>query len=245
MYAIQLENITKIFNLLHQYNGNSRKKITDIFGIKKYYKKLYALRNITFNIRKGEVIGLVGPNGSGKSTLLRIIGNIIQPTSGNLQINGTIANFLELDLGFNKYLTAKQNVYLSGILLGIPRRVITNNLDEIFAFAELEKFIDVPLRQFSHGMLTRLGFGVALLQKEKDIFLFDESLSAGDIDFKKKCFNEINDLILSGKTLIVTSHTLSEVMKICPKTILLNNGRIIYYGKTKDTIKKYKTIINE
>lgn len=243
MYAVKLECLNKIFYILHGTNNNSKKEAFNLFRLKKRYKKLHVLKNINLNIPKGEVLGIIGPNGSGKSTLLRIIANILLPTSGVVHINGTIANFIETNFVLNEHLTAKQNVFLLGVLLGIDRNKIKNNLGHIFKFAGLEKFINVPVRQFSRGMVARLGFSTTLLQNKRDIFLFDEPLAGTDIDFKERSHRQIANLIRNGKTLIIVSHNLDRIKRFCPQSILLNKGEILYYGKTKDTIDKYRTLI--
>jgi ABC-2 type transport system ATP-binding protein len=204
------------------------------------YESFTALDDISFNIKKGEFISIIGRNGSGKSTLLKILAGIYTPDSGNVEINGGISPFLELGVGFNPELSGKDNIYLNGSILGLPLKEISRKFDEIVAFSELERFINLKVKNYSSGMYVRLAFSVAI-HANKDILLMDEVLAVGDADFQAKCFNAFYRIMEEGKTIVFVSHDLNVVRKYSNRVILLQNGKTVLIGNPDEVIAKYKS----
>jgi lipopolysaccharide transport system ATP-binding protein len=197
-----------------------------------------ALENINFEVKDGEVVGIVGKNGAGKSTTLGLIAGVMKPSLGNVEVKGRIAPLLELGAGFHHDLTGRENIVLNGILLGMSKKNILSKVDDIIAFSELEEFIDQPIRMYSSGMLSRLGFSIAI-QTNPDILLIDEVLSVGDKDFQKKCADKIAEFKNKGITIVFVSHDIGSVEKICDKVIWIENHKIRMIGSTSDVIKEY------
>jgi lipopolysaccharide transport system ATP-binding protein len=192
---------------------------------------LWALQDVSFDVERGEVLGIIGRNGAGKSTLLKILSQITEPTSGRAEITGRMASLLEVGTGFHPELTGRQNVYFSGAILGMRKKEIDQRLDEIVAFAELERFIDTPIKRYSSGMSVRLGFSVATCLRP-DILVLDEVLAVGDLAFQRKCFDRIENLIKEdGKTVLVVSHNIRQIQRLCSRVILLSKGKIFADGK--------------
>ncbi|MDD4564572.1 MAG: ABC transporter ATP-binding protein [Eubacteriales bacterium] len=198
----------------------------------------YALKNISFKIPKGEPFAIIGGNGSGKSTLLKLISGIYKPTEGAITVNGSIAPLIELGAGFDPDLTARENVYLNGAVLGYSRRFMEQSFKDIIDFAELWEFVDVPVKNYSSGMYARLGFAIATIVKP-EILIVDEILSVGDVSFQKKCEQKMNDLLSRGMTLILVSHDIEQVKKMCSKAIWLNRGMLIEYGDVDTVCSRY------
>lgn len=196
------------------------------------------LKDISFSVKRGESLGLIGRNGAGKSTLLRIIAGIIEPTSGYVRTKGNMVPLLKLGAGFDSNATGKENIFLNGAMLGFSHKAMQQKYDSIVAFSELEKFMNVPLKNYSSGMLTRLGFAIAV-DVNPDIMLIDEILAVGDAPFQKKCADKIESLQKSGVTFIVVSHSMNQINKLCQKTIWLNNGDIQEFGESKTVTKNY------
>jgi ABC-type polysaccharide/polyol phosphate transport system ATPase subunit len=203
---------------------------------------VWALRDVSFAVEPGSALGLVGRNGSGKSTLLRIIAAIIKPTSGRVEAGGRIGTLLELGAGFHPDFTGRDNVFLNGSILGLKRSYIREQLDEIVAFAELEDFIDVPVRTYSSGMYMRLGFAVAS-HLNADILLLDEVLAVGDGAFQRKCLDKIFDFKRSGGTIVFVSHDAQAVERLCERTILLGDGRVTFDGRTHEALTEYHSLL--
>ena len=193
---------------------------------------------MNLTIHPGEFIGIIGKNGSGKSTLLKIIANIYKPTTGDVLVNGTISPFLELGIGFNGDLSARENVYLNGIILGLSRKEIDAKYNHIVKFADLHDFMEMKLKNFSSGMQVRLAFAIAATV-DADIYLCDEVLAVGDIDFQKKSLNTFFDLKKAGKTVIYVSHDLDTIKEFCTKTILLDKGKVVKSGNTNAVVDYY------
>jgi ABC-type polysaccharide/polyol phosphate transport system ATPase subunit len=198
----------------------------------------WVLRDVSFDIRSGEAVGLIGANGAGKSTALKLMSRIIEPTSGTVQVSGRVGALLELGAGFHPDLTGRENVYLNGSILGLGRNEIDRKLDEIVAFAELERFIDVPVKHYSSGMYVRLGFSVAV-HTEPEVLLIDEVLAVGDQTFQHKCLDRILDIRRQGVTICFVSHDLESVRRLCSRAIWLEGGRIQAAGNVSDTISAY------
>jgi len=205
---------------------------------------LSVLKGVNFKVRKGETLGIIGDNGSGKSTLLKILAKIIYPDKGNVHVKGKVASFIELGVGFDPDLTAEDNVYLYGSVLGLSRTKIKHNLMQIYDFAELEKFRHMRLRNFSSGMILRLAFSTAM-QVEPEVLLLDEVLAVGDQDFQKKCMNKIYEFVQNKKTIVFVSHDLRTVQKICENALWLNKGIIASYGKSEKVIQDYMDYVNK
>lgn len=206
---------------------------------KKEQEIFWALRDISFNIKKGEVLGIIGKNGAGKSTLLKILARIIPPTHGSIHINGKVSSMLEVGTGFNQELTGRENIYLNGAILGMKKEEIDQNMENIIKFSGVRKFIDTPVKRYSSGMQVRLAFSVAAHLKPQ-ILLLDEVLSVGDMAFQRKSLAKMYSITKDeGTTVVFVSHDLTSVDMLCDKAILLEKGRIVSYGKTRDVISKY------
>lgn len=235
---IRVNNLTKRFYLPHEKVTSFKESASRLFRPLEY-EKFTALDNISFNIENGEFIGIVGRNGSGKSTLLKILAGIYRPTSGIVAISGKVSPLLEFGVGFNPELTAKENIFLYGIVLGARRREIEDAYGEIVSFSGLKKFMDAKLKNFSSGMQVRLAFSVAV-QIEAKIYLVDEVMAVGDLEFQKKCYRTFYRFKKEGKTVIYVSHDLDSVKRLCERTLWLNNGKVADIGKTATVIKKYR-----
>ncbi len=203
------------------------------------YKEFNALNDVTFEIKQGERIGIVGKNGAGKSTLLKIISKVLKPTSGGVTTHGSIAPLLELGAGFDQDLTGRKNIYLNGAILGKSKEFIEAHIDEIIEFSELGDFIEVPIKNYSSGMKARLGFAIAS-HIDADIIILDEVLGVGDKDFKAKSSEKIQEMIYSGKTVILVSHSLGEIEKLTTKTIWIEKGQVKKIGDTAQIVEEYK-----
>jgi len=235
--AIKVEGVGKTF-LIPKHKIDSVRGLLFNFGRRGPYEKLEALQDVSFEVRKGEFFGIIGRNGSGKSTLLKLLAGIYPPDRGRITVNGKISPFLELGVGFNPELTARENVYLNGVILGLTRKQIEQRFDEIIAFAELERFVDAKLKNFSSGMYVRLAFSVAI-QVDADILLMDEVLAVGDVGFQAKCFEVFRRLKQDGKTIIFVSHGLPTVEEFCDRVLLLDKGQKVVLGNAAEAVGKY------
>ena len=202
-----------------------------------------ALDDVSFEVDRGEFFGIVGPNGSGKSTLLKVIAGIYRPDAGTVRIDGKLSPFIELGIGFNEDLTARDNVLINGTLLGLSRRELAERFDDIVAFAELERFVDQRLKNFSSGMKMRLAYSVAI-QVEFDILLLDEVLAVGDQEFQEKCFATFERMREDGKTIVFVSHDLDSVERWCDRTMLIQNGVVTALGSTADVLDGYRRYVS-
>lgn len=205
-------------------------------------KKFWALKDVSLEIKEGEIAGIIGRNGAGKSTLLKVLSRITEPTSGVAHIRGRVGSLLEVGTGFHAELTGRENVYLNGAILGMKRREITRKFDEIVAFSEVEKFIDTPVKRYSSGMYLRLAFAVAV-HLEPEILLLDEVIAVGDVAFQRKCLGKMGDIARQGRTILFVSHNLTVVQNLCSVAHLFDHGRLIYSGKTKDVVQQYLSFI--
>jgi lipopolysaccharide transport system ATP-binding protein len=199
---------------------------------------LWSLKEVSFEVQPGEVIGIIGRNGAGKSTLLKVLSRITDPTIGRVELRGRVGSLLETGTGFHHELTGRENIYLNGAILGMTRREITQKFDEIVAFAEIEQFLDTPAKRYSSGMYTRLGFAVAA-HLDPEILLIDEVLAVGDAAFQKKCLGKIKEVGRSGRTVLFVSHDMAAIVNLCTRTVVLNNGRVDYIGSTPEGVKRY------
>ena len=207
--------------------------------------RLHALSDVTFSVNSGEVIGIIGQNGAGKSTLLKLISGITPPSRGTVSVEGSIAPLIEVGAGFIPDFTGRENIYLNGAILGIPKRVLERKLDDIVAFAELEDFIDTPIKRYSSGMQVRLGFALAT-SMDADILIVDEVLAVGDLAFQRKCFDRIESLIRqSGKTILIVSHNIRQVERLCGRVLLLDQGRLLQEGSAATICDSFYALMNK
>ncbi|MBW6518666.1 MAG: ABC transporter ATP-binding protein [ANME-2 cluster archaeon] len=236
--AVIVQNISKRFRIPHEKKSTVKENIIGSIKGKRGYDEFQALQNISFTIKQGESIGIIGENGSGKSTLLKILAGVLSPDVGNVTINGKVAPFLELGVGFQSELSAKENVYLYGSILGMTKKEMDEKYDEILEFSELEKFENVKIKNFSSGMYARLAFATAVAT-EPDILLLDEVLAVGDEKFQMKCKEKMHEFRKSGVTIVLVSHSLSTIQDICDKAILLEHGTLKTSGNVWEVGSKY------
>lgn len=240
MRRVKLENVCKLFEMEHERVSSLKEKFVKTAKSKnKSREKIWALKDISFEAKDGECIGVVGENASGKTTLLKIIGNILEPTKGSVRVDGKIAILLTLGLGFNPELTARENVYLYSSIMGLTKQDIDSKYENIVDFSELGGFMDVKLKNFSDGMKVRLGFATAI-NVDADILLVDEVLAVGDGAFQRKCLNKFEDLKRQGKTIIFVSHGLTTIKEYCDKVIFLQKGKIKEIGKPEKVVEIYE-----
>ena len=239
-YAIQVKEITKVYKL---FDSNVA-RVKDALSLtrKKLYKEHYALNKLSFNVRRGEAVGIIGVNGAGKSTILKIITGVLQPTSGEVVIDGRISALLELGAGFNPEYTGMRNIYLNGMMIGFTKEEIDEKLDEILKFADIGEFINQPVKSYSSGMFVRLAFAVAI-NIDPEILIVDEALSVGDVFFQNKCFHKFEEFRKQGKTIIFVSHDLSSIRKYCDRAVLLNHGEKVGDGSPAEVIDMYKKLL--
>ena len=239
-YAIQVKNVSKMYKL---YDRN-RDRIMDAFGLSKAprYHEHYALHDLNFSVKKGETVGIIGTNGAGKSTILKIITGVLNPTDGEVDINGRISALLELGAGFNMEYTGIENIYLNGTMIGFSREEIDKKLDDILKFADIGDFVYQPVKTYSRGMFVRLAFAVAI-NIDPVILIVDEALSVGGVFFQAKCYKKFEDFKKLGKTILFVSHDLGSVAKYCDRVVLLNKGAKIAEGNPKQMIGMYKKLL--
>ena len=242
--AIELKNITKKFKIHHERRNSIYEYVTSFFNKSKMYEEITVLKDVSLSVKKGEMLGIIGLNGCGKTTLLKIIAKIYSPNSGTVITNGKITPFLELGTGFNGELTARDNIILYGIILGFTKKEIIKKIDKIIEFAELEKFLDTKLKNFSAGMNARLAFSTAM-SVDPDILLVDEVLSVGDIKFQEKSFNAFMGFKKKGKTIIFVSHSADQIRRTCDKAIWIHEGIIHSEGTPEKVIGEYTEFVNK
>ncbi len=219
-------------------------QLNSIFSTKNKEEEFWALKDVSFEVKKGEVLGVIGRNGAGKSTLLKILSRITEPTTGRVELNGRVASLLEVGTGFHPELTGRENIFLNGALLGMARQEIKSKFDEIVDFSGVEQFIDTPVKKYSSGMYVRLAFAVAA-HLESEILLVDEVLAVGDFEFQRKCMGKMEDVASCGKTVLIVSHNMALIQKLSSKGILLNNGRLEKWKSVGEIIDLYVNSINE
>lgn len=234
--AIEVKNMSKDFKLIYDKPNTLKERLVFWKSTKKEYRNV--LRNINLNIEKGETVALIGTNGSGKSTLLKLMTKIIYPTKGTIKTHGKLTSLLELGAGFHPDFTGRENIYFNASIFGLTAAEIDRRVDEIIKFSELEEFIDAPVRTYSSGMYMRLAFSVAI-NVDAEILLIDEILAVGDQHFQDKCFAKLHELKDSGRTIVIVSHSLEAVEKLCKRAIWIYNGEVRLDGNTKDVIKEY------
>ncbi|WP_419179982.1 ABC transporter ATP-binding protein [Collinsella tanakaei] len=239
-YAIDVDHVTMVFNMASESLTNLKEYAIKLVRRELFFKEFRALKDISFRIRRGEIVGLVGTNGSGKSTMLKIIAGVLEPSRGSCTVRGNIAPLIELGAGFDPELTARENIYLNGALLGYTRQFIDDNLQDIIDFAELHDFMDMPLKNFSSGMVARIAFAIATVT-EPDILIVDETLSVGDVFFQEKCERRIRQLIDSGDvTVLFVSHDIEQVERICQRAIWIEKGDLRMDGPVAEVCEAYR-----
>jgi len=251
---ITINNLSKKYIIGENIHGRGARTFRDIFDHKlrslfsrNSNKKhqdtiLWALKDVSLEVNEGEAVGIIGRNGAGKTTLLKVLSRITEPTKGTVTLRGRVASLLEVGTGFSGELTGRENIYLNGSILGMRKAEIKKKFDEIVAFAEIEKFIDTPIKRYSSGMYVRLAFAVAA-HLEPEILLVDEVLAVGDAAFQKKCLGKMGDVAKGGRTVLFVSHNLSAINQLCPRTILLDNGRVVRDGATGETLQCYAAMM--
>ena len=239
--AIEVKNISMIFRMTTQKISSLKE-----FTVKKLkrqikYKEFAAVKDVSFSVKRGEVVGLIGLNGSGKSTTLKIVSGIIKPTSGTVTVNGTISPLIELGAGFDFELTARENVYLNGSVLGFSRAEMNAKMNDIIEFSELHEFMDTPIKNFSSGMVARLGFSIAT-NVIPEILIVDEVLAVGAFLFQQKCEKRINELMSGGTTVLIVSHAIDQIERLCDRVVWLEHGQVKMIGSTAEVCAEYKKI---
>lgn len=236
---ITVENVKMDFNLGIEKDNSLKQVFVNLFtGKTKKKEYFHALNNISFHINRGEVVGLIGSNGAGKSTLLKVVSGVMKPTSGKVTVNGVISPMIELGAGFDPNLTARENIYLNGAILGYSKSFLNEKFNEIVEFSELIEFLDVPVKNFSSGMTAKLAFSIATIVNP-EILIVDEILSVGDIKFQEKSKNKMMEMIKGGTTVFYVSHSLESIQELCTKVIWLEHGEIIEIGNPKEICEAY------
>jgi lipopolysaccharide transport system ATP-binding protein len=245
-YAIEFNEVWKKYRKGEKVNS-LRDAIPKLFNVKEMNMRLedrefWAVKDVSFNIKRGDVVGVMGPNGAGKSTILKLLSRIITPNKGSIKINGRLSALIEVTAGFHPELTGRENVFLNGTILGMRKKEIEKKFDEIVEFSGVGEFIDTPVKRYSSGMFSRLGFSVAA-HMDPDILLVDEVLSVGDLSFQNKCTTKIRELLGSGATIVLVSHQLNMIQSLCQRVILLQNGEVVKDGPTQDVIPHYQNTV--
>ena len=237
--AIEVNNVSMCFNLSKDKVDNIKEYVIKMLKRQLFYEEFWALSDVSFEVRKGDSVALVGVNGSGKSTMLKVIAGVLKPTKGSVETAGTIAPMIELGAGFDHDLTARENIYLNGALIGYSRDMLDARFNDIIDFAGLERFVDVPIKNFSSGMLARLGFSIATIA-DADILIIDEILSVGDYQFQNKCKRRIREMMDKGTTVLFVSHSKEQVKEICRKAVWIDHGRIHMMGGVDEVCDAYE-----
>ena len=243
-YAIEVNDVSMVFNMASEQLNSLKEYFIKIVRRELFFKEFRALNHVSFKVPKGEVMGLVGTNGSGKSTMLKIIAGVLEPTEGNVVVRGNIAPLIELGAGFDPELTARENIYLNGALLGYSRSFIDSHLDDIVDFAELHDFMDMPLKNYSSGMVARIAFAIATVT-EPDVLIVDETLSVGDVFFQEKCERRIQSFIDSGNvTVLFVSHSMEQVERLCRSAAWIERSELRMVGPVDEVCAAYRNQFN-
>lgn len=248
--AIQVQNLSKCYEIYEKPSDRLRQfiypEIQRVIGTqsRQYFREFWALKDVSFEVNKGETVGIIGRNGSGKSTLLQMISGTLHPTSGSVKINGRIAALLELGSGFNPEFTGRENVYMNAAVLGLSWEEVDARFDDIAAFADIGQFIDQPIKTYSSGMVVRIAFATAI-HVEPDILVVDEALAVGDTAFQQKCLNRIRQMQQSGVTILLVTHSNNTLVSYCDRGIFINSGQLIQDGPCRDVVKSYTDYLVE
>ena len=240
--AIEVDNVSMKFNLSREKVDSLKDYIFKTIKREIQYNEFWALKNVSFSVEKGDRVGILGLNGAGKSTLLKVISGVFKPTEGHVDKHGKMVPLLELGAGFDPQYTGKENIYLYGAMLGYTKKFIDSKYDEIVEFSELQKFMDGPVKNYSSGMKSRLGFSIATVVEPK-ILILDEVLSVGDAKFRKKSEKKIMSMFDSGVTVLFVSHSLEQVQRLCNKAMILEKGKLIAYGDIAPISEQYSKMI--
>lgn len=242
-YAIEVNHVSMLFRLNRERVDNAKEYFIRLLTRKLHYTEFWALKDVSFKIEKGDRVGVMGFNGAGKSTLLKTIAGVLKPTMGSVKVSGTIAPMLELGAGFDPNYTGAENIYLYGATMGFSRKFIDEKYDEIVEFSELKEFINAPLKSYSSGMKSRLGFAIATAVKP-DVLILDEVLSVGDAAFKEKSEQRILDMMEDGVTVLYVSHSTDRIRKLCNKAIILTKGQVVANGEVGEICDMYTEMVN-
>lgn len=237
-HMIEVDNVSMLFNLSSEKVDSLKEYFVKLLKRELFYNEFMALENVSFSVKKGETFGLVGLNGAGKSTMLKIIAGVLKPSSGKVTVHGNIAPLIELGAGFNYDLTASENIFLNGAILGRSRRYMQERYEEIVDFSELHKFIDVPIKNYSSGMVARLAFSIATMI-DPEILIVDEVLAVGDYKFQEKCKDKMDSLLHGGATVLFVSHSSEQVREICDRALWLDGGRVRMIGTADEVIHSF------
>lgn len=237
---IKVEHVSMKFNLGIEKNYSMKEAFIAMFDKRRRQKptEFWALDDLTFNVKKGEVVGLIGSNGAGKSTLLKVVSGVMKPTKGKIEVSGVISPMIELGAGFDLELTARENIYLNGAILGYSKEFLEEKFDDIVKFSELEDFLDVPVKNFSSGMTAKLAFSIATVVNP-EVLIVDEILSVGDIKFQEKSKGKMLEMIKGGTTVLYVSHSLESIKDLCDKVIWIEHGKLIKMGNAKEVCDEY------
>lgn len=235
---VEVDDVSMLYNISREKTDSLKEYLIRALQGGLAINEFWALRNVSLRMMRGESLGIIGLNGSGKSTLLKLIAGVLQPAKGKIQVSGSIAPLIELGAGFDYDLTARENIYLNGAILGHSRAKMNESFDEIISFSELEDFIDIPIKNFSSGMVARLGFAIATISRP-DILIADEILSVGDMKFQKKCETRISEIVNNGASVIYVSHSVESVKKICTKAAWLHRGELVRFGDADSVCDAY------
>ncbi len=236
--VVKVNGVSMMFNLSSEKIDSIKEYVIKTLRRELHYQEFWALKNISFSLEKGDSLGIIGLNGSGKSTLLKVISGILKPTKGSVATVGSIAPLIELGAGFDANLSARENIYLNGAILGYDRAYMDQRFDEIISFAELQDFVDTAIKNFSSGMVARLGFAIATMNIP-DILIIDEILAVGDYKFQEKSFRRMQDMIQSGATVVFVSHSIEQVKQICRKALWLERGKMKAFGDSESVCSAY------
>lgn len=237
--VIVFDHVDMIFNIASEQLNNLKEYFIKLVRRELFFEEFKALKDVSFTIHRGEVYGVVGSNGSGKSTLLKLVAGVLEPSNGSVTVNGTIAPIIELGAGFDFELTARENVYLNGALLGYSKKFINENYERIIDFAEIREFQDMPIKNYSSGMVARIAFAIATVTTP-DILVVDEALSVGDFRFQEKCENRIKELVSHGTTLLFVSHSIEQVERVCERALWIEKGVARMQGDVLEVCEAYR-----